>query len=877
MALDELLGLRGPVSALLRNLLWLLVFNAVYVGFFAFIPRTIGSAVYSNVFNTTVFENTLNHLPLLNVENEYMIAMRKAFTDIKAESENLNTVFRLHDFAAVNLGYLSCASLVIMLRYAWILCEKCRGRNRGQAVDRGNRNNDDPVRAGARDEAQRLANAIGDRDVPLRMGDGIDHPGIALGEAVGLVLDATVAVVKVGILLFLKMFLLPVLLGIWLDSSSMDLFGSDAQERIMYAGRDLFSFVLLHWVAGITFMLFVTVSVLQLREVAHPDLLARLIRPQEPQPDLLGNLMHDSVVTQTRRMMLSLLIYTALLELHVAVPVKLLVASGVTDYLPFLTLKFWHLLMPELQVPLELLVFHLSMLALLEKYKNSIGEMQHHWLVFMTSKMGLADYIIPKDVQKFVLIGHIPVSLPSDDINPVLYDLASDESDKEEMILSNVERPPQSAGKLEEIGETKENGERVLHISQRFISLPSRGSVSPERSRLLPTKIGRFRFRRREDTTMPCAIEVWEESAGEPIPRPPEGWDDLGAGGADIQGRWAWGKEEPSGSCGSKCRIVNVSFCNVVPLFFIFSLFSFFAGIERGVAQRSYFFGPHGHSGVEAFWLVAKIFLLLFFSWCATTLLLFVAVSAPLGVGRLLYFLFRVPEKYVHLPLEFLLGSCIVFPSATLVAKPLVSCTNDLTLRLRRWIGSFHFPPARKFGVMIATEFCWIIFCPWALGLNYELCLVKTPEWFAGEEQIVGLESVLLSWLVGAVLLNSWACLCSFNVFTKEFWANIGNGMLDAPPNGEGARRADRHGDDGHDDDHVLRWQGKHGRLSRCFSICRAVLSDWEWENVDHVVLLSECVIPISKNLGVLLVAPAVCCLGWFWFMSSMLGLSEGK
>lgn len=63
---------------------------------------------------------------------------------------------------------------------------------------------------------------------------------------------------KVGVLLFLKMFLLPVLLGIWLDGSSMELFGSNADDMILFAGRDLFSFILLHWVAGITFMLLVT-------------------------------------------------------------------------------------------------------------------------------------------------------------------------------------------------------------------------------------------------------------------------------------------------------------------------------------------------------------------------------------------------------------------------------------------------------------------------------------------------------------------------------------------------------------------------------------------------------------------------------------------
>ena len=37
---------------------------------------------------------------------------------------------------------------------------------------------------------------------------------------------------------------------------------------------------MLHWVLGITFMLFVTVSVLQLREVLHPDIFAAVIRPQ---------------------------------------------------------------------------------------------------------------------------------------------------------------------------------------------------------------------------------------------------------------------------------------------------------------------------------------------------------------------------------------------------------------------------------------------------------------------------------------------------------------------------------------------------------------------------------------------------------------------
>ncbi|CAM9408027.1 unnamed protein product, partial [Discosporangium mesarthrocarpum] len=43
MAIDELLGIRGPVSTLLRNALWLLAFNGAYLGMFAFFPFSIGS------------------------------------------------------------------------------------------------------------------------------------------------------------------------------------------------------------------------------------------------------------------------------------------------------------------------------------------------------------------------------------------------------------------------------------------------------------------------------------------------------------------------------------------------------------------------------------------------------------------------------------------------------------------------------------------------------------------------------------------------------------------------------------------------------------------------------------------------------------------
>ena len=596
IALDELIGIRGPIGTLVRNLLWLLVFNTVFLGFFAFIPKTIGSVCYSVLLNTTLVDNAINLLPEIQSENQTTTMSVKAIVaKINQESKEENTVFRLPDFSAVNLGYAFCAVMIILTRFGWILLQKIRrGKDNQGAHPRNEVQNDLAQLAGEVDEApwdelgrvagnanRRMAEAQARRIAEAHAGLDEDpaNPGVTVREAISVVLDMTVAMVKIGILLFLKMFLLPIVLGIWLDRSSMELFGGNLDGRILYAGTDLFSFILLHWVCGITFMLLVTVSVLQLREVAHPDLLKNLIRPQEPQPNLLGNLMNESVMTQAKRMTLSLGecrkrvrrrymnshhflldshntfifyccspgIYTALLHLHVSVPVKILLSTGATNFMPFLRLRFWHLLMPRLQVPLELLVFHLTMLALLEKYKNSIGQMQHHWLKFMTSQMGLTRYLLPHEIESFAMVGSIVVAKEGR-VNSVLYDLANGTGDAEQLVLSSMVKAEQ---KKKERGETRTDGDRVLRVSHTYISLPAQSepmsAASNQSVVLLPTKIGRFRLRSCVDASTGVQIEVWEEVAGKLVERPPENWDDLAAGDAEVQGRWAWGKEKQSG------------------------------------------------------------------------------------------------------------------------------------------------------------------------------------------------------------------------------------------------------------------------------------------------------------------------------------------
>ena len=115
------------------------------------------------------------------------------------------------------------------------------------------------------------------------------------------VLEALVAVVKVGVLLFLRIFLMPIALGtvrcticvdLSLDISLSFFIGGlflrclnslveySTAEWVAFSVSNVVGLLSLAWVLGISYMLVVTLSVLQLREVMHPEILAKVIRPQ---------------------------------------------------------------------------------------------------------------------------------------------------------------------------------------------------------------------------------------------------------------------------------------------------------------------------------------------------------------------------------------------------------------------------------------------------------------------------------------------------------------------------------------------------------------------------------------------------------------------
>ncbi|KAJ0405548.1 hypothetical protein P43SY_009597 [Pythium insidiosum] len=265
IAMEDLVGLRGDIVVLFRNVSWLLAFNGAYLGLFAFIPYTLGSTILSATWK---------------------IASALPFTS-------------------------TITSLV-----------------------------------------------ASDPNIPV---DQLD-----IGPFIVRQLTLAINNARANVL------------GLGIDFFSLRLFNVTAQERIVFCMHNMVGAILVHWVLGITFMLFVTVSVLQLREVMHPDILANVIRPQEAHPDLLRSLLSENSMKHARRMVASLVIYTGLLLMLVHVPIR--VAQALAPQLFPVTLRFQHY-SPEVQVPIELLIVHFSVLAILEHSKNEIGRLQHIGLV----------------------------------------------------------------------------------------------------------------------------------------------------------------------------------------------------------------------------------------------------------------------------------------------------------------------------------------------------------------------------------------------------------------------------------------------------------------------------------------------------------------
>ena len=182
-------------------------------------------------------------------------------------------------------------------------------------------------------------------------------------SALSDVIRSLAGVSKVFVLLYLRIFILPMCLGACVLSSANVLLVIPREEWVTFIATNIVGSIALTWVLGITYMLTVTLFVLQLREVLHPGVLAQNIRPQEAHLDLLGSLILDTSVNHVRRMCVLMVVYMVLMALLVVAPIWLVrFTSRMFNTTHYLTLRTWYVL-PEVQLPFELAFGHIAFLT----------------------------------------------------------------------------------------------------------------------------------------------------------------------------------------------------------------------------------------------------------------------------------------------------------------------------------------------------------------------------------------------------------------------------------------------------------------------------------------------------------------------------------
>jgi hypothetical protein len=142
--------------------------------------------------------------------------------------------------------------------------------------------------------------------------------------------------------------------------------------------------MLLHWFVGMSFMLVVTVVVLQLRESLHPDVLAPFIHPPHDDEEMLRLLLLESNATHAKRVIVSAAIYLGSVVLFAIAPF-VLPGSRLAPFLagdfPFVSGSIFGPILPlrlcydhafaPIVIPCEVVVLHYCLVKILDQLKSS--------------------------------------------------------------------------------------------------------------------------------------------------------------------------------------------------------------------------------------------------------------------------------------------------------------------------------------------------------------------------------------------------------------------------------------------------------------------------------------------------------------------------
>ena len=170
---------------------------------------------------------------------------------------------------------------------------------------------------------------------------------------------------------------------------------------------------------------------------------------------------------------------------------------------------------------------------------------------------------------------------------------------------------------------------------------------------------------------------------------------------------------------------------------------------------------------------------------------------------------------------------------------------------------------------MAATLFFGL--APLILGSIIDLGIIKPTVWFANPRSWVDSKDATLDWILGGLVIFVWVQFCRFGLVAQQVWRFF-TFAPNPPGNNLAAANNNQANDDLNDAAHLPapaeddelahvaeRWYGENGRTERFFSVLQAALVEFEYDEIDPVILLDEVCYPMVKGLMAILFWPLFC------------------
>ncbi|KAH7425122.1 hypothetical protein KP509_11G040700 [Ceratopteris richardii] len=286
VALDELIGVQGPISHLFQYAFIALASNSVFLGVVALLPFTLGRIVLyltsymmpSSLKISIPVSSAFDLNSAFTVGNltaaEFRSSFAKSSEDnpasplvhIKDISESkaaeMMTLPEFSDAITVATGYGIIAAAVLFYF---------------------------GIRALIKYSRQRLSSGRSQRAASLA-----ETASAAASQSI-IGFKCVITMVKVTFLLLVELGLFPLLCGWWLDICTLSMLGGTMASRLTFFWASPLTGSLLHWLVGIAYMLYISLFVSLLREVLRPGVLHFLRDPADPNYNPFHDLVEDPI------------------------------------------------------------------------------------------------------------------------------------------------------------------------------------------------------------------------------------------------------------------------------------------------------------------------------------------------------------------------------------------------------------------------------------------------------------------------------------------------------------------------------------------------------------------------------------------------------